>query len=71
MPFLAASPATDVAPLAGWGPDAEVGYVVTPLGGGRPIRVTVNADDTLEVEGGGVYAIVETVRVAERRAGLR
>ena len=70
MPFAATPVDRSTPPLAEWPAGAEVGYVVTPLGGGRAIRVSVNRNGTLEVEGIGTYAIAETVRIAELRAAL-
>ncbi len=67
MPALQTTPPPP-SKLADWPANALVGYVVTPLGGGAAVRVTVTRDGTLEIEGIGAYAIAETVAVAERRA---
>jgi hypothetical protein len=65
----AANPAT-VDGLPSWPRNARVGDVVR-RSDGRELRVVVTTDGNLAVEGVGAYAIVETVRVAERRPGAR
>jgi len=57
--------------LSDWPANAQVGYIVTPLGGGPAARVTVTSHGTLEIEGIGAYAIAETVQVAELRGAAR
>jgi len=53
-----------------WPATARTGYVVRSSAGDE-LRVVVGTDGTLAIEGIGSYEIVEEVRVAERRAGLR
>ncbi len=68
---MSLAPVATTPSLDTWPANTKVGYVVTSMGGGREMRVAVTADGTLEIEGIGAYRIVETVPVAERRAGLR
>jgi hypothetical protein len=66
------SPSTPAAAssLDTWPATARTGYVVRSRAGDER-RVVVGTDGTLVIEGVGSYEIVEEVRVAERRAGLR
>ena len=53
-----------------WPATARTGYVVRSIAG-DVLRVVVGTDGTLTIEGVGSYEIIEEVRVAEQRAGLR
>jgi hypothetical protein len=61
---------TTGASLDDWPATAKVGYVVRD-GDGAERRIAVTTDGRVHVEGGDSFAIVEEIRVLERRAGLR
>jgi len=60
--------ATDALPM--WPENAKLGYVVRRIDG-RQMRVVVTTDGHLAFDDVGTFEIVDTVRVAEIRSGLR